>query len=66
MVDYVDSSLFTTEWYDLEKVDEPALEDFADTDSLKLVNISGELRLYSNDGAKVQYQTFTLSAKVDV
>lgn len=36
-----------------------------DNDTIILANIAGELRKYSYNGAKVQYQTFTLSAKID-
>ena len=45
---------------------EPTSADFEyDADTLIWVNIAGEMRLYSYNGAKVQYQTLTLSSKVD-
>lgn len=44
----------------------PVLEDFLQApNTLIWANINGEMRLYSYDGVNIQYQTLTLSAKVN-
>ncbi len=41
----------------------PTAADFSDNDTLIWCNIAGEMRLYSYDGVKVEYQVVQLGPK---
>ena len=67
MVDYVDGDVFNdTQRTPMEPCSEPTVEEFEyNQNTLIWVNIDGEMRLYSYNGAKIQYQVVQLGAKVD-
>lgn len=67
MTDFRFSTEFnSTERSPMEPCTAPTADDFAvDNNTLIWVNIAGEMRVYSYDGVKVQYQVVQLSAKVD-
>lgn len=67
MADFDDGVVFNgTQQSPMEPCTAPTADDFEyNQDTLIWVNISGEMRLYSYDGAKVQYQVVNLGAKID-
>lgn len=67
MADFDDAVAFNaTQRSPMEPCTEPTAEDFEyNQQTLVWVNIMGEMRLYSYDGAKIQYQVVQLGAKID-
>ena len=67
MTDFTDGDKFNyTQQSPMEPCTAPAVDSFEyDNDTLIFANIAGEMRLYSYDGVKVQYQVLQLGAKID-
>ncbi len=67
MTDFTDSVDFNyTQQSPMEPCTAPTVESFEnDQGTLIWSNISGEMRVYSYDGVKVQYQVVQLGAKID-
>lgn len=67
MTDFNDGVVFNaTQRSAMEPCTPPTVEDFEyNQDTLVWVNINGEMRVYSYDGVKVQYQVPDLGVKID-
>ncbi len=67
MADFDDSTVFNaTQRSPMEPCSAPSVDDFEyNQNTLIWANISGEMRLYSYDGVKVQYQVVQLGVKID-
>lgn len=67
MANFTDSDVFNyTQQAAMEPCTEPTVESFEDNqDTLIWSNILGEMRIYSYDGVKVQYQVVQLGTKID-
>ncbi len=68
MADFDDSTVFNaTQRSPMEPCTPPTVDDFEySQDTLIWANIAGEMRVYSYNGAKVQYQVVQLGVKVDI
>lgn len=67
MADFTDSEVFNyTQQSPMEPCTAPTSEAFEEEpNTLIWSNINGEMRLYSYDGTKVQYQVVQLGSKID-
>lgn len=68
MADFTDSLVFNyAQQSPMEPCSEPTEGDFAeDEDTLIWANINGQMRIYSYNGSKVQYQIVQLGLKIDI
>jgi hypothetical protein len=67
MADFDDAVAFNaTQRASMEPCTAPSVSDFEyDQGTLIWANIGGEMRIYSYDGVKIQYQVPDLGAKID-